>query len=288
MYTCLGSNTNSTVDIKGVTSDVGSRRVECQESCHTGNFLGLTKALQRDEFGNLGKVTFVEHFCHVGFNVPRAHGVDSDSTTCKLLCIRVRHTNYTTLGGCVVGLSRVTNLTNDTRNVHNTTSSLLGGNLEESLSAVKDTTQVDVNHRLPHFRFHAHDECIASDTSVVDQDVDGAILCNSFFKHLGNGIRLGCVSLDTKGVASQFLDFLDNGFSIVFTSLRDVVHHDLLLCLAHFQGNGFAQTTRGPCDQNDLGVVSDHIQGRRRRLASREAEARGYECMGRRKATCQQ
>ena len=62
---CLGSNSNTTVDIKGVACNVAGGFIQSQKAGHTSNFRGLAETLQGDDFGNLGKVGFVKNSSHL-------------------------------------------------------------------------------------------------------------------------------------------------------------------------------------------------------------------------------
>lgn len=101
------------------------------------------------------QVSSIELSNHIRGNVSRADRVDGDSSGRKFLGIGHAHCHDSTLGGGVVGLSRISDLTDDRRNIDNATRALLGRQFEKGLCAVKDSRQVDINHRLPLLGLHA-------------------------------------------------------------------------------------------------------------------------------------
>ena len=65
MCPCLGSNSNTTVNIEGVARNVACGRIQGKESSHTSNLFGLAETLQGDDLRNLGKVGFIEYGGHL-------------------------------------------------------------------------------------------------------------------------------------------------------------------------------------------------------------------------------
>ena len=137
------------------------------------------------------QVCWVNLFNHISVDETRADSVDSDSTSSEFLSIGHGHTDNSTLSGGVVGLSRVSNLTDDRGDVDDTTRTLLGGNLEEGLSAVENTRKVAVNDSLPLLGLHAHDKSILGDTSIVDKNIDGSESFDGSVEKLLDFVRLG-------------------------------------------------------------------------------------------------
>ena len=187
---CLRANCDAAVNIEAMASDVISGRVEGEESRHTSNFLRLSKTLQGNTLGHLFQILVAELRSHVRLNKSGTDGVNCNPTGRKFLGIAHAHGNDTTLGGGVVGLARVSDLTNDTRDIDDAASTLLGGELEESLGAVEDASKVGVDDRLPLRRLHPHDKSVSRDTSIVDQDVAGSVLLLDLIEHSLDGIRV--------------------------------------------------------------------------------------------------
>ena len=187
----LSTNGNATVNIEVVSSDVIGGRVESKETGHTGNLLGLSKSLEGDALGNLLQVILAELGSHVGLNETGAKAVDGDTTSGKLLGIAHGQTDDTTLGGGVVGLAGVADLSDDTGDVDDAAGALLGGNLEEGLGAVEDTGEVDVDDGLPLLWLHSHNEGVGGNAGVVDQDIAGAVLLHDLVEHGLDLIRIG-------------------------------------------------------------------------------------------------
>jgi hypothetical protein len=97
----LTSNSDSTIDIKGVTGNVVCRRVQGQESRHTRNLFGFSKSLQGNTFTDLFQVLWIEFCRHVRGDKTRADAIDGNTTSRKLLGVGPGQGNDTTLGGRV-------------------------------------------------------------------------------------------------------------------------------------------------------------------------------------------
>ena len=198
--TRLGTDGDSPVHVEDMSSDVVGGRIKCQESGHTCNFLRLSKSFERDTSRNRLQVFFVQHGGHVRFDESGANGIDSDTAGSKLLCVGVCHTENSTLSGSIVGLARVSDLTDDRANVDDTASALLGRNFEEGLGAVEDSRQVGVDNSLPLLGLHPHDKSIAGNTCVVDQDINSTVSLNGLLEHFldGGWVRSCFVKRDTE------------------------------------------------------------------------------------------
>ena len=186
----LSTNGNATVNIEVVSSDVIGGRVESKETGHTGNLLGLSKSLEGDALGNLLQVILAELGSHVGLNETGAKAVDGDTTSGKLLGIAHGQTDDTTLGGGVVGLAGVANLSDDTGDVDDAAGAFLGGNLEEGLGAVEYSRKVAVDNFLPLLGLHAHNEAVTGDSGVVDQNINSSECFDGFVEELLDLIRI--------------------------------------------------------------------------------------------------
>ena len=194
----LSTNGNAAVNIEVVSSDVIGGRVESKEPGHTGNLLGLSKSLERDALRNLLQVILAKLRSHVGLNETGAEAVDGDTTSGKLLGIAHGQTDDTTLGGGVVGLAGVADLSDNTGDVDNAAGALLGGNLEEGLGAVEDTGEVDVDDGLPLLGLHSHNEGVGGNAGVVDQDIAGAVLLHNLVEHSLDLIRIGAYFIHSR------------------------------------------------------------------------------------------
>ena len=148
-----------------------------------------------DMVGYTYQVGLIECGGHVGSNESGTDSVHSNVPGGKFLGIAHGEAKNTSLGSSVVGLAGVSDLSDDTGDVDDTAGTLLGGNLEEGLCAVKDSGQVGVNHILPLSRLHASDESVTSDSGVVDEHIDRSELFNNGVKHRLDGVRIGtCTS----------------------------------------------------------------------------------------------
>ena len=174
-----------------MSSDIVGGRVQSKETGHTGNLLGLSESLEGDAIGHLLQVILAKLGRHIRLNETGAKAVDGNATCGKLLGIAHGQSDDTALGGGVVGLARVADLSDDAGNVDDATGALLGGKLEEGLGAVEDAGEVDVDDRLPLLGLHSHDEGVGGDTGVVDEDIASAVLLHDLIKHDLDLIRVG-------------------------------------------------------------------------------------------------
>ena len=219
----LGTNGNSTIDVEGMSSDVVGGRVQSKETGHTGNLLGLSKSLEGDARGHLLQVILTKLGRHIRLNETGAKAVDGNATSGKLLGIAHGQADDTALGGGVVGLAGVADLSDDAGNVNDATGALLGGKLEEGLGAVEDAGEVDVDDRLPLLRLHSHDEGVGGDTGVVDEDIASAVLLHNLVKHDLDLIRVGAYHIvsfiSTKQCAIKHINCnAMHSFKLHFTS----------------------------------------------------------------------
>ncbi len=205
-----------------MSSDVVGGRVQSKETGHTGNLLGLSKSLEGDARGHLLQVILAELGRHIRFNETGAKAVDGNATSGKLLGIAHGQADDTALGGGVVGLAGVADLSNDAGNVDDATGALLGGKLEEGLGAVEDAGEVDVDDRLPLLRLHSHDEGVGGDTGVVDEDIASAVLLHDLVKHDLDLIRVGAYHIvvyqqnnEPSNISIVCHAFIQNAFHII-------------------------------------------------------------------------
>ena len=174
--------------------DVFDGRIQRQEFAHSRNLRGLSQSLEGNALRDLGEVRIVELVGHVRLDESRADGVDDDAAGSELLGVRHGHGDDTSLGGGVVGLAGVSDLSDDRRDVDDAAGALLGGELEEGLGAVEDTAEVGVDDGLPRLGLHAHDETVAGDPGVVDEDVNGSESLDGFREEFLDGVGIGgCV-----------------------------------------------------------------------------------------------
>ena len=193
----LASHGDTSIDVEGVSGDVIDGRIQGEESAHTRNLRGFSQSLEGNSGRDLFEVGGVEFFHHVCFDESRADGVDNDVAGGEFFGVRHTHGDDTSLCGGVVGLSGVSELSDDRRDIDDASGSLLGGQLEEGLCAVKDAAQVGINDGLPGIWFHSHDESITGDSGVVDQYVDGSESLDGFRKEFLDRIGIGGCRLNS-------------------------------------------------------------------------------------------
>ena len=178
-----------------MSGDVVASRIQGQEFAHSRHLRRFAQSLERNALRDLLEVFGGKLVGHVRLNESRADGVDGDSSGGEFLGVGHTHGDDTSLGGSVVGLSGISDLSHHGRDVDNPSGSLLHGELEEGLRAVEDSAEVGIDDGLPCVGFHSHDKAIAGDSGVVDQDIDGS-----------KGFdRLGEEFLDLLGIGGCFV-----------------------------------------------------------------------------------
>lgn len=180
----LASHSDTSIDVEGVSGDVFDGGIQGQESAHAGDLGGLAQSLEGDSGADLLQILFIELSHHIRLDESGADAVDEDSTGREFLGVRHGHGDDTSLGGGIVRLAGVSELSNHRGNVDDAAGSLLGGNLEECLCAVEYTRKVGIDDGLPGIGLHAHDETVTGDSGVVDQDINGSESLNGFVKEL--------------------------------------------------------------------------------------------------------
>jgi len=111
---------------------------------------------------------------HIRLNKSWTDTIHSHTPIRKLLGIAHCKPNHSTLGSCIIRLTRISNLTHNTGYIYHSSTPLLCSKFEKSLGAIKYSRKVDINDFLPLRGFHAYDETVFGDSSVVDEDIDGA------------------------------------------------------------------------------------------------------------------
>lgn len=104
------------------------------------------------------------------------------------------------------------------------------------MHAVENSSQIDIQNQVPFRGLHASDKIVSSDTSVVDQHVDGAKMLNGLFEQILNLIIFGAIRFDGKGVTAQLLTLL-NSCQGVFLAALDVVDNHLLPVFCHIKSH---------------------------------------------------
>jgi len=119
----------------------------------------------------------------------------------------------------------------------------------------KTPVRFDADHEVPVLALHAHDELVAGDAGVVDQDLQAAELGGDVLYGLLDAFFVGDVHLEAGGLATGGGNFFDHGGQLVF---HDVGHGDRGAGLGQRQGNGAADALRRAGDERNPTFYSRH------------------------------
>ena len=145
---------------------------------------------------------------HVGLGEARCHAVHGDALARQLLGQGLGERGHARLGGGVVGLPEVADLTDDRGDVHHPAEALLEHLVDEHLGAVEDPVEIDGQHPAPGGVVHLHEALVRRDAGVVDEDVDVPELLQHVLRHpIGIGV-IGHVGLGEHDSAAQLLDLV--------------------------------------------------------------------------------
>ena len=120
------------------------------------------------------------------------------------------------------------------------------------MDEVEGALEVDVDDEVPLLFGHAHHQPVTGDTSVVDEDVDTAEVCDDFFDELVSIFEVSCIRGISLSLDTEPFELLDEGFySLVDLEVSD--HYgSTFLCI--LECNSTADTTA--CAGDDGYLVS--------------------------------
>lgn len=155
---CLlrASSGNTTVHDKAVSGNVIGSLVQGQKLGHGSNLTRLAQATQWNLFLGLFENGWINFGRHGRFDEAGANGVNLEVLVGKLTGTGARERDDTTLGGRIIGLSRVAEHARYTGNVNDPTAGLLflDGRLEVGLAAEENSTEIDGQDCRPLVGFH--------------------------------------------------------------------------------------------------------------------------------------
>ena len=134
-----------------------------------GYLLGCAETIGGD---GLLQCSLVESFGHVGLDETGSQGIDGDTTTGNLLSQGLGSSNDATLGSRVVGLTRQSLQTADTRHIDDASEFMELHGREQGLCDVEETRERDVEHTMPVVFRHEGHHIVATDACIVDHDLD--------------------------------------------------------------------------------------------------------------------
>ena len=137
------------------------------------------------------------------------------------------------------------------------------------LERVERAEQVRLEHLAPRVDRHAHDQVVARDAGVVDEDVDLAVRVERGLDQRLSGFRLRHVRLNGQRLAAERLDLLRG--LLRRGRVARVREADVGALLGEPQRDGLADAARPARDHGRLASQIDH---RLRVLAPRSADGR--------------
>ena len=177
---------------------------------HGGNLERVAHASQRSRRQDLFHGLVGNALGHPRFGEAGGHGVDGHSLAGVLASEGLRQADHPRLGGRVVGLSEIADLTRHARHVNDPAPAPVGHLVDEMLGDQEDAGQVCREDLIPGIFGELLETAIAVDGRVVDQDVDGAEVALDFVAHrLDLGLHGHIVGVVT-GLATEVADGVAN------------------------------------------------------------------------------
>ena len=234
-----------------LTRDVAGE-VAREEGSYVGYVLRRTATTEGDLYFPLLANLFRECTRHIGDDEARSDSVGTDTASAELLCDALCQTDHTSLRSGVVRLTCVARDTDDAGHVDDATATLLDHDGGDSVDEVEGTLEVDVDDEVPLLFGHTHHQPVTGDTSVVDEDVDTAEVCDDCFDELVSIFEVSCVRGISLSLDTEPFELLDEGFySLVDLEVSD--HYgSTFLCI--LECNSAADTTA--CAGDDGYLVS--------------------------------
>lgn len=149
-----------------------------------------------------------------------------------------------TYSGSVVGLAKVAIDTAGGSGVDDTAVLLLEEVGPGGLGGLVGTAQVHIENGVPEGVVHVGKGFVTEDTSVVDNDINAAVVING---SLDNGLTVLSRSLDADGLATSLLDLVDD-----IVGVGQIVDNDSGAVLGKCQTVGTADTSTTAGDEGNL------------------------------------
>ena len=108
---------------------------------------------------------------HIGINKAWRDGVHLNAPGGEFFGRRFHKADHACFGRRVIRLSGVANRADDGRDEHDFAGTLLEHRFRDGFGRIKHPGQVDVQHMMPIFAFHAHDQAVFGDARVIDQNI---------------------------------------------------------------------------------------------------------------------
>ena len=157
------------------------------------------------------------------------------------------------LGGGIIGLTGITLHAGDGRDADDATPTLLGHRAHEALSPIECGGEISGDHVVPILVRHRHDEFVAGNAGVIDEDLDRAEFGVDLLARLGD--RGGVGDVDLKGLGLQALGDDVVGHLHAGLGLRDA--KDGVAVGSESFRDGLADAATGSGDEGDAGRVRE-------------------------------
>src|SRR5579883_268162 len=153
-------------DLAGNVSALGPG----QEHHHACDVLRLTKAAHRDQLFNHVPGLVADRRAHVRLDEAGGDRVDGDIPAGQFHRQGSGERIDGPLAGRVIRLARVHMVGGDARNIDDPAAPLLHHRVRHRPAEVKHSPQVGLEHAVPGFGVHPHEQIIMNDPGVIDQD----------------------------------------------------------------------------------------------------------------------
>ena len=143
---------------------------------------GRANTAQRDVFKGVLLEVVSQNSSHICLNETWCHRIASDVARSEFASDRFGQADQACFGRCIVRLPSLPYLAEDAGDVDNAAPTLFEHGTDDLLRAQVGRGQVGAEDRIPIGTLHAHDELIACDSGVVDEDIDFPKLGNDLFE----------------------------------------------------------------------------------------------------------
>ena len=207
----MGLHGHAAIDGEDLTRDIAGIRAG-KEKSGIGDVINLAEVGQ----GNLGDDALLEvigeFLGHIGGDEAGSDGIASDLTAGELARDGLGQPDEAGLRCRVVGLAGISDEADDRADVDDAWIGAFHERALEGFDEVEGALQVGVENGIPVLGFHAHDEPIPRDASVVHQDIDSAEICHDRFTNFLNRVVVCDIkSVEFRGVRIKGVDLLGGG-----------------------------------------------------------------------------
>src|SRR5579862_1338088 len=239
------------IDGQDLAGDV-SRPVRCQEADGSRDFRGGTGATHRYLLEN-GRLRFLRDIVpDSARNVARSNSVNGDVAVGNLSRQALGQADHSRFSRRIVGLPRIADEAGNRADVDDATPALTEHRTQRGPGAEEGTLEVGVQNGIPIFFGHPQRQAIASDASVIDQNVQPAELLE---RKVGKRLR-PFDGTDVGGEGSA-LDIPSEGFG--GSGIAVVIQNDFRAHSSKLPRRRGAKRTGCPGDDGDAVSQRVHV-----------------------------